>query len=95
MVFAAVVLYAVGMVASLTQHGVLAAVLYAAGITVSALAAWLSRGSDSGNGPELGDQPVDERPPPDPDGVPGFDWTTFERDFAAYAQRHRDPAPTR
>lgn len=95
MVFAALVLYTIGMVASLTHRGVLAAVLYAAGITVSALAAWLSRGSDSGNGPERGDEPVDEQPPPDPDGIPRFDWAAFDRDFAAYASRHRDPATTR
>jgi hypothetical protein len=95
MVFAALVLYTVGMAASLTHHGVLAAVLYAAGITVSALAAWLSRGNDSGNGPERGDEPLGEQPPPDPDGIHSVDWAAFERDFAAYAHRHRSPVTTR
>jgi hypothetical protein len=95
MVLAALVLYAVGMLASLTHHEVLAAVLYAAGIAVSALAAWLSRGNDSGGGPRRGDEPVDEQPPPDPDGIPRFDWGAFERDFEAYARRHRDRATTR
>jgi hypothetical protein len=95
MVLAALVLYTVGMVASLTHHAVLAAVLYAAGITVSALAAWLSRGNDSDGGPRRGDEPVDEQPPPDPDGIPRFDWGAFERDFEAYASRRRDPATTR
>jgi hypothetical protein len=95
MVLAAIVLYAVGMAASLTHHAILAAILYASGITVSALAAWLSRGNDSGGGPHRGDEPVDEQPPPEPDGIPGFDWLAFERDFAAYARRQRDPAGTR
>jgi hypothetical protein len=93
LVFAALVLYAVGLVASLSHHGVLAAALYATGIVVSALAAWLSRGSDSG-GPPPGDEPADEQPPPDPDGVPQFDWAAFERDFRSYAGRH-EPAGTR
>lgn len=92
LVFGALVLYAVGLAASLTHHAVLAAVLYAAGITVSALAAWLSRGSDSG-GPPRWDDPADEQPPPDPDGVPGFDWQTFEQQFRDYARRERAPRP--
>jgi hypothetical protein len=95
LVFAAILLYAVGTVASLTRHPVLAAVLYAGGIAVSALAAWLSRGSDSGGGPPRGDEPVDEQPPPDPDGVPRFDWAAFERDFRDYARRPREPTTTR
>jgi hypothetical protein len=93
LVFAALVLYAVGLVASLSHHGVLAAALYATGIIVSALAAWLSRGSDSG-GPPPGDEPADEQPPPDPDGVPQFDWARFEREFRAYDRRHQ-PTETR
>jgi hypothetical protein len=60
---------------------------------VSALAAWLSRGSDSG-GPPPGDEPADEQPPPDPDGVPQFDWAAFERAFRAYDSR-REPTGTR
>jgi hypothetical protein len=95
LVFAAVVLYAAGTAASLTRHPVLAAVLCAAGIAVSALAAWLSRGSDSGGGPPPGDEPVDEHPPPDPDGVPRLDWAAFERDFRGYASRLREPTASR
>src|SRR5438445_13629581 len=91
LVFAALVLYAVGLVASLGHRGALAAVLYATGIVVSALAAWLSRGSDSGGPPP--EEPADEEPPPDPDGVPRFDWAAFERDFALYSQR-REQAPS-
>lgn len=92
LVLAALLLYAVGMAASLSHKGVLAAVLYATGIGVSALAAWLSRGSDSG--PPPGDEPADEQPPPDPEGVPRFDWTAFERQFRAY-DRRREPTGTR
>ena len=68
----------------------LAAALYATGIIVSALAAWLSRGSDSGGGPPPGDEPADEQPPPDPDGIPQFDWAAFEREFRAYSSRDRE-----
>ena len=93
LVFAALVLYAVGLVASLNHRGVLAAILYATGVLVSALAAWLSRGSDSG-GPPPGDEPADEQPPPDPDGVPQVDWARFESEFRTYADR-RERAGTR
>jgi hypothetical protein len=91
LVLAALLLYAVGLVASLSHRGALAAVLFATGIAISALAAWLSRGSDSG-GPPPGDEPADEQPPPDPDGIPQFDWAAFERDFRVY-DRRRDRAP--
>jgi hypothetical protein len=94
LVLGALVLYAVGLAASLTHHSILAVVLFASGITVSALAAWLSRGSDSGGGPPRGDEPVDEQPPPDPDGMPRFDWAAFERDFEDYARRRRYPVGT-
>ncbi len=94
LVLGALVLYAVGLAASLTHHSILAVVLFASGITVSALAAWLSRGNDSGGGPPRGDEPVDEQPPPDPDGMPRFDWAAFERDFEDYARRRRDPVGT-
>jgi hypothetical protein len=93
LVLAAVILYAVGMVASLSHHGALAAVLYATGIAVSALAAWLSRGTDSG-GPPPGEEPADEQPPPNPDAAPRFDWAAFERDFRAY-DRRREPTSLR
>ena len=94
LVLGALLLYAVGLASSLTHHALLAVVLFAAGISLSALAAWLSRGNDSGGGPPRGDEPVDEQPPPDPDGLPRFDWAAFERDFHDYARRRRDPVIT-
>ena len=33
------------------------------------------------------EEPDDERPPPEPDGVPRFDWARFEREFRAYSRR--------
>ncbi len=95
LVLGALLLYSVGIAASLTHHGVLAVLLYAAGIGVSALAAWLSRGTDSGGGPPPGEEPGDHHPPREPDGIPGFDWAVFERDFRSYTRHRRDPAPTR
>jgi len=86
LVAAAIILYAVGGVASLTHHHALAGLVYAAGIVVCALAAWLSRGTDS-EGPPRGNEPEDEQPPPDPDGVPEFDWAQFERAFRLYSDR--------
>jgi hypothetical protein len=91
LVLAALLLYGVGALASVTHHPVLAGVVYAGGITVCALAAWLSRGTDS-EGPPGGGEPVDEHPPPSPDGLPGFDWARFERDFRAYSDRDRETA---
>jgi hypothetical protein len=91
LVLSALGLYAVGGLASLTHHPVLAGLVYAAGIVVCALAAWLSRGSDS-EGPPRGDEPVDEQPPPEPDGLPELDWSEFEQAFRSYAERGRDPA---
>jgi hypothetical protein len=94
LVLAALTLYAVGVFASLTHHAVLAGFVYASGIAACALAAWLSRGSDSEDPPGGGgDDPIDPGPPPnDPDGVPLFDWGAFERQFRAYANRRREPA---
>jgi hypothetical protein len=92
MVAGALVLYGVGTVAVLSHHGVLAVLLYAAGIPVLALAAWLSRGSDSGGGPRSDEPGGGGEPPPDPDGLPAFDWAAFEREFSAYAGR-REHAP--
>ena len=86
-------LYALGGAASLTHHPAVAAVVYGAGISVAALAAWLSRGRDQEDPPDDGDEPVDEEPPPNPDGVPPFDWAEFERAFREYAQRQGRPAP--
>jgi hypothetical protein len=94
LVFAALALYTSGVVASVTHHQLLAAIVYAGGIAVSALAAWLSRGSDSG-GPPRGEEPHDEQPPPGPEGAPRFDWPAFEREFRAYARSRREPAGVR
>ncbi len=86
LVLSALGLYGVGGLASLAHHPMLAAVVYAAGIVVCAFAAWLSRGSDSED-PPGGEEPVDEQPPPEPDGLPTFDWEVFERDFRTYSER--------
>jgi hypothetical protein len=94
LVFGALSLYGVGVLASMTHHPVLAGIVYAAGISACALAAWLSRGDDS-EGPPRGDEPSDQEPPPDPDGMPEFDWRAFEREFRRYARRPREPAGTR
>lgn len=93
LVLAALVLYVVGAAASITHHPVLAGVVYAAGIAVCALAAWLSRGSDPEDPPDQ--KPADEHPPPSPEGLPEFDWAAFERAFRSYSRRQRDPAGTR
>jgi hypothetical protein len=86
LIASALALYAVGGLASLTHHASLAGLVYAAGIMVCALAAWLSRGTDS-EGPPRGEDPVDEQPPPEPDGLPELDWSEFERAFRAYSER--------
>jgi hypothetical protein len=91
LVLAALGLYAVGGLASLNHHPVLAGLVYAAGIAVCALAAWLSRGSDSEDPPSDGEDPADEQPPPQPDGMPTFDWSAFEREFRVYAESRREP----
>lgn len=85
-------LYALGGIASMTHHPLLAGLVYATGIAICALAVWLSRGGDSDD-PGWGDHPADEQPPPDPDGVPPFDWTEFERAFRTYADRHSQHEP--
>jgi hypothetical protein len=93
LVVSAIALYAVGAGASLTRHDTLAAVLYAAGISLCAFSLWLSRGRDAGEDPPPGGrEPSDERPPPEPDGLPEFDFASFEREFRAYAERSREPA---
>jgi hypothetical protein len=91
LVVCSLILYAVGGLASLTHHAALAAVVYGAGISVAALAAWLSRGRDQEDPPDDGHQPVDEQPPPEPDGVPRLDWARFEREFREYARRQGQP----
>jgi hypothetical protein len=92
LVLGALALYGAGLAASLTHHPALAVVMYAGGIAVSSLAAWLSRGVDSRDGPPPENEPADEPTPPAPDGAPGFDWQRFERDFADYARRAREPS---
>jgi hypothetical protein len=96
LVLAALTLYAVGVYASVTHHAALAGVVYVSGIAACALAAWLSRGSDSDEPPGGDDDgPTDHEPPRDPDGLPAFDWAAFERQFRAYSTRPREPAGTR
>jgi hypothetical protein len=90
LVVAAVSLYVVGGVASLTHHTTLAGLVYAAGIATCALAAWLSRGEDSEDPPH-GEEPADENPPPEPDGLPMLDWDDFERAFREHTRRDRAP----
>jgi hypothetical protein len=93
LVFAALTLYAVGVFASITHHALLAGLVYVSGIVACALAAWLSRGSDSEDPPSSGEDPIDPGPrPDDPDGLPSFDWAGFERQFRAYSSRRREPA---
>ena len=92
---AALALYAVGFASLLTHHMQLSVLVFAAGIATSALAAWLSRGRDVGGGPPGDGEPVDGEPPPDPEGLPRFDWAQFERDLLAYTDRRRDPVRSR
>jgi hypothetical protein len=95
LVLAALLLYAVGALASLHHRSVLATFVYAAGIGVCAFAAWLSRGRGDSEDPPGGDNPSDEHPPPGPEGEPYFDWPSFERELRAYAgdrDREREPA---
>lgn len=87
MVLGALALYTVGLVASLTNRGVMAAVLYASGIALSAFAAWLSRGSDPRR-PPSDEDPAQSPPPEGPGHEPLLDWAAFERQFRAYASRH-------
>ena len=93
LVACAVILYAVGGAASLTHHPILATLVYAAGIGVAALAAWMSRGRDQEDPPDGGNEPVDEQPPPQPDGLPSVDWARFEAEFREYARRHGSRPP--
>jgi hypothetical protein len=94
LVVGALALYAAGGLASVNGHSELAGLLYAGGIAICALALWLSRGTDSEDPPPGGEEPVDEHPPPEPDGMPGLDWGAFEREFRAYCERTRESSPT-
>ena len=96
LVLAALTLYAVGVLRLLTHHAALAGVVYVSGIAACALAAWLSRGSDSDDPPGGDDDgPTDQSRRRDPDGLPAFDWAAFERQFRAYSSRPREPARPR
>jgi hypothetical protein len=86
LILVAVCLYGLGLLAAFGDQRSLATFVYAAGIGVCALALWLSRGSDPGEGPGGGDS-GDEQPPPDSGGAPAFDWESFERQFRDYARR--------
>jgi hypothetical protein len=86
LVVAALALYGIGLVASLRHQVLVSGVVYASGIAVSALAAWLSRGTDSEDPPSA-TEPHDEQPPPEPDYPPEFDWAAFERELRAYSER--------
>ncbi|HEY5430992.1 MAG TPA: hypothetical protein VIK04_17890 [Solirubrobacteraceae bacterium] len=90
LVICALGLYAVGGLALLTHHAVLAGLVYGVGTWIAALAAWLSRGRDQDD-PPGGDQPMPPPPGPDPDGLPRLEWARFERDFREYARRERTP----
>ena len=94
LVVCALLLYGVGGAASLSHRPALAGLVCGAGISVAALAAWLSRGRDQEDPPD-GDQPVQPTPPPDRDGVPRLDWARFEREFRDYARRHGPPSHVR
>ena len=87
--FAGLCLYAVGGVALAVHHQALASLGFAGGIVICALAVWLSRGVDSEDPPPDEEHPIDEPPPPGPDGVPRLDWDEFERAFRDYAARER------
>jgi hypothetical protein len=91
MLLAALGLYCVGLGASLTHHGGVAAAVYACGISISTLAVWLSRGRDRRE-PPPGDDPP-EGPPSGPDGPTEFDWDAFERELGTYANRRRQREP--
>jgi hypothetical protein len=94
MVISAVGLYAVGMGASLGHHEAVATAVYAFGIGLSALAVWLSRGTDRREPPPRDEDP--ESPPPDGPVEPEFDWDAFERQLGLYAdRRQREPVLTR
>src|SRR5581483_7516474 len=77
LVVSALGLYAVGVLASVTHHGQLAGIVYAAGIIVCALAVWLSRGIEP------------DDPPAGPDDLTAYEWAEFERKFRDYSERQR------
>ncbi|MFL5822427.1 MAG: hypothetical protein ACJ764_03185 [Solirubrobacteraceae bacterium] len=84
MVTGALALYCVGLIASVSHHEDLAALLYVSGIGISTFAVWLSRGSEPG-WPRPDDS--SDEPPDDPEPAPEFDWDAFERELGVYAER--------
>lgn len=94
LVLSVLVLYAVGLVALLDGHATLSTVAFAAGVATAALAAWLSRGADSDDPPGGGDPPA-RVPPPDPDGVPRWDWERFDRERRTWTLPPRQPTASR
>jgi len=74
--------YVSGGLAWLTDHAGLAGPLCAAGIATCSLAAWLSRGRDSGAPPR-----AETTLPPE------LDWAAFEREFREYSQPQPEPQP--
>ncbi|HWD63547.1 MAG TPA: hypothetical protein VG405_00105 [Solirubrobacteraceae bacterium] len=91
LVLSAMLLYGIGVVASVVHRGGLAGVLYASGIVVCSVAVWLSRGFDRGDGPDGpggSEPPTDEDPSTGPDGIPPWDWDAFERERAAWSERN-------
>lgn len=83
LVFAALLLYGVGLIAALTHRSTLAAVLYGSGIAVSSLAGWLSRGGDGDNSHG---GPGEQEPSPPGPSDDDVDWDALERQLL-------DPAP--
>jgi hypothetical protein len=92
LVLSALMLYAVGAFAWLTDHRALAALACAGGTGVAALSAWFSRGASPEDPPSPPEEPADPEPPAAPDGRPEFDWAAFEEGFRAYSARQREPA---
>jgi hypothetical protein len=90
LLFCALSCYLIGGLAALTDHAGLAGPVCAAGIATCALAAWLSRGRDSGDPPRA--QTTLPPPHPGPDGLPELDWAAFEREFREYSRARPEPA---
>jgi hypothetical protein len=90
LVVAAMMLYAVGLVAALNHRSILAALVYCSGIGTSALAVWLSRASGRDDPPHGGD----DGPEPGPSGPGGIDWTALERQFGDYSPEREPLLPS-
>jgi hypothetical protein len=92
LVAGALLLYGVGLIASLSHRPTLAAILYGSGIAISSLAGWMSRGADSGDPPPGSGRSEEPQPPPDTRTGAGFDWDALERQFREPA-REREHQP--